>query len=431
MRLLSRLYYLVSCFCIFLIVCVFISSYNFVFADADSGVISDSDDDGVATVSKTDVTSEDGYDYVYRSYSGTNFMSDLDSLASWLSNGMGSTLNSIYEYNFSSGNSYYGTSNFYAINSSYYFYWAFYSYDDTVVISTSGDSVVFSFSSYFAGFILSDYYNNSDITSNGFTGYFDSTGICYFAPAITDGKSWVVGDFMSYSSDSQSYTFDDVDFDVYGYAIVVCVKPYDFSDYGSYISGAVRSDGLTVYSDDSSKGLLKTIIEYVSNIFSSVSEGFSSLISNVSSLASNLASWFSDLLTSISDLPANLWTLISDGLQSLFVPDDDDLTDFKSDVQSLLEERLGVVYQGFSIAHGLFDDVSTTLSSGGDYNYTFPGISITLQGEKYTLVDSQEISLDNDVMDIFRPILGVFVCLICTLAFCFMLRDFYEKFTGG
>lgn len=174
--------------------------------------------------------------------------------------------------------------------------------------------------------------------------------------------------------------------------------------------GHVLQDGVTLDEYDPSLGLLGSIIE-----------------------------WLQSILDAIVSLPKNIANFILDGLQALFIPDQEELTGLMDRYDVLFEERLGFIYQMFSFVVDSFTTWIETMKSAQDYSFTFPGISFPYDGGIIEIVPEQEVSLDNAVMDVLRPVLGTIVSTVCVLAFtntCFdlvialMSGQSYMEFIG-
>lgn len=127
-------------------------------------------------------------------------------------------------------------------------------------------------------------------------------------------------------------------------------------------------------------------------------------------LLEGVVGWLRNIWDSISGLPERIGNFLLDGLKSLFVPSEEDITEIKQKYESLLEERLGFAYD----AYIMLDEATTTIKEGFEggegYTFTFPGISFPMNGETITIMEEQEISLDNAIMDVLRPMLGTIVC---------------------
>lgn len=116
-------------------------------------------------------------------------------------------------------------------------------------------------------------------------------------------------------------------------------------------------------------------------------------------------------LTNIWEGIKNIGKSILDGLESLFVPSEEDIVEIKEMYSALLEERLGFVYEGFVMLDEAFEDLKEAFTTGNDYTFTFPGIAFPMNGEMVTIVEEQEIDMNNKFMDTVRPVFGTIVCL--------------------
>lgn len=97
------------------------------------------------------------------------------------------------------------------------------------------------------------------------------------------------------------------------------------------------------------------ILGWIKNIFSGIT-------SIPSKIASNISIFFTELGNKVS----NLGTTILDGIKGLFVPSSEDITKFKIDLEQLLAERFGAVYESTQIidnfANALFNQANALIS---------------------------------------------------------------------
>lgn len=159
---------------------------------------------------------------------------------------------------------------------------------------------------------------------------------------------------------------------------------------------------------DITNGLLSGLIEIVTGIYNAV-VGLPSQIGNIISDLGNI-------LSSLTELPGKLWDLISEGLQSLFIPTDEQLQELSENYDGLWESKLGFVYQMFSFVVDTFSGLKGVLSAADNYIFHFPGISFPMNGQMLEIIPAQDVSLDNAVMDVLRPVLGTIVTIVSVLS---------------
>lgn len=157
-------------------------------------------------------------------------------------------------------------------------------------------------------------------------------------------------------------------------------------------TGYVWDDGLEPDDPDDDSGILKTIKNTVLSI-----------------------------LDSILNLGENIANFIISGLRGLFVPDDDDLTAFKADLDDLLSDTFGPVYESNSMIHSAVDDIKN--SSGVDSTFHFPGVYF----RSYTIIPEQDVLLKPAGMDYLFESLSIVIDLVCTLHVINMFKHRFEK----
>lgn len=188
----------------------------------------------------------------------------------------------------------------------------------------------------------------------------------------------------------------------------------DLNYYGGYGHWSLNLGKLTGIFDatktegEITNGLLSGLIEIVTGIYNSVI----SLPSHFEQVISNIG----NILTSITELPGKLWTLISDGLQALFIPTEEQMQDVSDKYDGLLEGKLGFVYQLFSFVVDTFGKLQSALAAPDNYSFHFPGVSFPMSGEMMVIIAEQDVSFDNAVMDVLRPVLGTIITMVSVLA---------------
>ena len=125
----------------------------------------------------------------------------------------------------------------------------------------------------------------------------------------------------------------------------------------------------------------------------------------------------SNIFQGIIELPGKIVNLLIDGLKSLFIPGEDELTSIQGKYQQLLSERLGFIWQAYELINNLFTGIMDALESGGVYEFSFPGIAFPFNGEELVILPETSVSLENEVMDVIRPVLGTIVCFIAVVGF--------------
>lgn len=155
--------------------------------------------------------------------------------------------------------------------------------------------------------------------------------------------------------------------------------------------------------------------------------GESTSTENIDNNTWNVFSVIRDTFQWLLDLPSMLGNL----LMSLFVPSESDMLELKEKFQDLLQGRLGFIWQAGDWVVSFFGDLVTSLTSYEDYSFTFPGISFPMNGETVSILDRQTVSLENDFMNVVRPVLGTIVTIVSVLAFVNMAEEMVIAITSG
>lgn len=142
------------------------------------------------------------------------------------------------------------------------------------------------------------------------------------------------------------------------------------------------------------------------------------LLNNIIAFLRNIVNGIGNIGTAIVELPGKIVSALIDGLKSLFIPSEEDLTGIKDQYAQLLEERLGFVWQAGEMVVSFGQSVLSAFESTTDFQFEFPGVSFELpELGTVTLIEAQDVSVDNAFMDVMQPVLGTIVSFICVLAF--------------
>lgn len=156
------------------------------------------------------------------------------------------------------------------------------------------------------------------------------------------------------------------------------------------------NDGPKPPAEDVTHGLLGSIIQFLQNIVNGIG----------------------NIGKAISELPGKIVTALIDGLKSLFIPSEEDLSGIKDQYTQLLEERLGFVWQAGEMVISFGQSVLSAFETATDFQFEFPGVSFELpELGQVTLIEPQTVNVNNAFMDVMQPVLGTIVSFICVLAF--------------
>ena len=150
-----------------------------------------------------------------------------------------------------------------------------------------------------------------------------------------------------------------------------------------------------------------------------------------SGLLASILAWLSNILDAIVSLPGRVASAISNVLQSLFVPSQEDFSTLKANYATLLSERLGFIYQGFEWVVDFATTFLGSMQSAGSYSFTFPGVSVPMNGQTYTIIPETAVSLENGVMAVLRPILGTIISFVSVIAFSNSAFDMVTALISG
>lgn len=134
------------------------------------------------------------------------------------------------------------------------------------------------------------------------------------------------------------------------------------------------------------------------------------------------------ILDTIINLPSKLWELISDGLKSLFVPDEQFMTDYSDKWNELLEDRFGAVFQAVNIIFGCWDDISAADQTN---TIDMPEVTIPLpEGNSFTF-GGFAVQIVPDGFDFLVGSVKMIIGIVCTALFLNGLKSRYNEIMEG
>lgn len=145
-------------------------------------------------------------------------------------------------------------------------------------------------------------------------------------------------------------------------------------------------------------------------------------------LLSGILGWLKNVYDSIVNLPSKLWGLISDGLKSLFVPSEEYLTQFKNDMDALLSEKLGAIYQVVNLLTEGWDRIQANDSTN---TIDFPQVTIPLPDNNEFTFGGQTVAIVPEGFDFLVTAIKLIVGICCTILFVNGLKKRYDDIMGG
>lgn len=241
----------------------------------------------------------------------------------------------------------------------------------------------------------------------------------------TDGSYGYVTDDVSftYSSGKVSHTLKGkftADKDVSKLKFNYRFSPYRSSGisgtysatFGIFMSPA--SVSVSIPSEEA--GLLDGILGWCKNIFNKVEESWAVMSAGFA----NIGTWF-------SELPGKLWDVMSEGLKSLFVPDEEYITGYKDKWDELLSSRLGAVYQVVNV----IDESWSNIQNADQINtISMPSVTIPLPNGNSFSFGGYDVKIVPDRFDVLVTALKSIIGIVCTAMFINGLKSRYDEVMG-
>lgn len=150
-------------------------------------------------------------------------------------------------------------------------------------------------------------------------------------------------------------------------------------------------------------------------------------LSEESGFLSGILNKVNQIFTSITELPQKIWSFIENGLKSLFVPSEEFIETFSSDINIMFSEKFGAVYEVVALTLESWDRIQandeqniitvplTTIDLPDNQQFSFGGVDVPIVPEGFEFI-----------VDILKVLVGI----VCTILFVNGMRHKYEELMG-
>lgn len=130
-----------------------------------------------------------------------------------------------------------------------------------------------------------------------------------------------------------------------------------------------------------------------------------------------------NIFDKILELPSK----IAEAIKGLFVPSEEDMSEYKDKWDALLADRFGAVYE----AGAIITDTLGSLKASEQQGYiSVPEVTVKLVDTNFT-VGGWDVRIIPEGFEFLQTLLKRFVDILCTVLFVNALRDKYENIMGG
>jgi len=222
--------------------------------------------------------------------------------------------------------------------------------------------------------------------------------------------------------------------DYSGGSPAIFIHVYHYSSFTKTNPAFFLGNDMTLVDEDAAEedNFLSRIFEWFQEKFDAIGDAFSNLGNKLSTGFTNLGdrikTFFSDLGTSISNglnsvkegiqnkLEQVKTTLVElgesliQGIQNLFVPDEDYILEWKDNLDKLLQDHLGMIYTSANLVTDLLQKIfDIVFNAPNSYGLTVPEVSFEiLNGTQVNLIPETEISFDFMENKTFKTIYGLY-----------------------
>lgn len=142
----------------------------------------------------------------------------------------------------------------------------------------------------------------------------------------------------------------------------------------------------------------------------------------------------SEIKVGLQDSNSSIWGAFKDSVSSLFVPSSGDLESVKNGFDQLAQDKLGGAYQTVDLVdNGVRSVVNKFKNPDSSPGVEFPGISVPLGGDVgiAELSASQTVTIPEQITDVFYPVAGAIIPIVCVIWTIRQCVDMVECFMSG
>lgn len=206
-------------------------------------------------------------------------------------------------------------------------------------------------------------------------------------------------------------------------------NPTITSYYGEYGGDDEYIFSLEIESDET--GLLKSLLEWIKSIKQKIDDTYNSIIGGFTDIWDKLHEGFDNVVASVIQLPTKLWTKISDGLKSLFVPTDEQFEQISSEWDIIASSRFGALYEIPEIIQTIINYYTTaSINTSETGCIDIPAVSLSNVGIPFTF-GGQSVPLVPEGFETIVTIVKRVISIVCTFSFINAIRKRWESIIGG
>lgn len=183
----------------------------------------------------------------------------------------------------------------------------------------------------------------------------------------------------------------------------IVISYMDLESAGNNCSWYFRNISLVDNAQAEEDGFFARLFEWFQERFDSVGNWFTNLGNSIGNwfvdLGNSIGSWFADLkenlvskLESLKQSFVDLGNSLVEGIKSLFIPDEQYISDWKDSLNQLLADHLGIIYTSATLIGDMAEMVFDIVFEAPDtYSLTIPEIDFTISGTHVHLLDETNV----------------------------------------
>lgn len=310
---------------------------------------------------------------------------------------------------------------------------------DGVSLFDEGDSFNFSATNLINYLTITNLSTNVTTTHNfSDVSLISSVSIVFFD--ISNNQQSFEIDNFEFSTTSNglnmSFSFDEVPFDVYFFSVVfrydgcgvyhISASDFNTSKYNVVRYFGYNNSDFSFKTKDKTQGLLGNIIEWIKSIYEGIVNLPSKIASGLKAFFDNIVNAVTNIGNLIKNALVDLGNFLINGIKSLFIPSQEDITNMKTNWDTLLADRFGALYQVVDLIH----DYASAFNSQSKGTITFPSVTIPLAGSEFTF-GGWEVQVVPSGFDVLFNAIKLTTSVLATVFFVNGLKNRFEKLVGG
>lgn len=153
-----------------------------------------------------------------------------------------------------------------------------------------------------------------------------------------------------------------------------------------------------------------------------------SIRDGITGIVSEIYSGFSYVINQLTELPALIWQKFEDGIKFLFLPTEEYIVNYKKDMDTLLADKFGAVYEVVNLTFESWDRIT----ANDEQNIiSVEEVTIPLPDDNEFSFGGYDVPIVPSGFEWLATSVKTVVGIVCTVAFVNGLRKRYDEIMRG